>query len=94
MITGFSEKSLNTVWSLLYAEDDLEGTCDQKKKRESLQQPRTPAQQDADRARAQANSGKDNLSSSVRSQAAKKAAETRQRCKGVTAKPTTTSKTV
>jgi hypothetical protein len=87
MIAGFSEESLNAVWDLLYAEEDLEGTCDQKKRLKSVSKPRTPAQKEADKIRSQANRGKDQTSSTVRSNAAKKAAETRRRCKGLPANP-------
>ena len=86
-IDGFSKSSLELVTSMLYAEgqvNPLEGQCGQKKKREQQKQSRTPAQQDADRARAQANRGKNAVPSPARSEAAKKAAETRRRCAGTT----------
>jgi hypothetical protein len=93
-VSGFTAESLETVASLLYAEgqaNPLEGTCGQKKKRQAAAQPRTPAQQEADRARSQAQRGATQQSSAVRSEAAKKAAETRRRCKGggATTGPTT-----
>lgn len=81
-ISGFSSDALNAVSQMLYAENPLEGQCGQKAKREAAQKPRTPAQEAADQARAQARKGKDTMSSAVRSEAAKKAAETRSRCKG------------
>ena len=90
-IDGFSESSLKVVSNLLYAEgqeNPLEGQCGQKKKREAQNQPRTPAQEQADQQRAQANSGRDTVSSAVRSEAARKAAETRSRCKGGSPAPT------
>jgi hypothetical protein len=84
-IPGFTTQSLETVESLLYAEgqrNPYEGQCGQKKLREQAKQPRTPAQEQADRDRAQAQRGRSNVSSAVRSEAAKKAAETRKKCKG------------
>lgn len=65
------------------------GQCNQKKKRQQDKKTRTPAQQKADQKRAQ--SAKDNVDPSVRSEAAKKGAQTRARCKGKSsATPTTT----
>ena len=82
-MTGqFSKKSLDEVWELLYAEgweNPLEGQCNQKQKREANKQ-RTPAQRQADQKRGQQQQGQNNISSSVRSEAAKKAAETRKKC--------------
>lgn len=83
-IPGFSKEALLSVNQLLYAEgqdNPYEGQCGQKKLREQNQQPRTPAQKQADQTRSQALRGK-SVSSSNRSEAAKKAAETRRRCKG------------
>lgn len=57
------------------------GQCDQKKKREADKQQRTPAQEKADQARAQA--ARDNIDPQTRSEAAKKGAETRAKCKGL-----------
>lgn len=68
--------------------EDLLGECNQKQKREAKAQPRTQAQQQADQARSQALRGKDTISSGSRSAAAKKAAETRNRCKGNQKPPT------
>jgi hypothetical protein len=83
-MTGeFSKESLDEVRSLLYAEvreNPLEGQCNQKQKREANKQ-RTPAQRQADQQRGQQQQGQNNISSSVRSEAAKKAAETRKKCK-------------
>lgn len=87
IIPGFTPESLKIASSLLYAEgqqNPLEGQCGQKKKREQEKQPRTPAQETADRARAQANRGQDTVPSATRSEAAKKGAETRKKCKGGT----------
>jgi len=82
---NFSKEAWNSVQEMLYAENQaaqLEGTCGQKKKREAMGQPRTPAQEQADKQRAQQQRGRDTISSATRSEAAKKAAETRKRCKG------------
>ena len=87
---GFSKNSIDLVNEMLYAEgqpNPLEGQCNQKKRKESAAQPRTPAQQQADQLRAQANRGKDVVPSATRSAAAKKAAETRRRCKGLPSNP-------
>lgn len=96
-IPGFTQESLHAVSMLLYAEgqqNPLEGECGQAKKRKSMKQARTPAQQQADKARAQASSNKDVVPSAVRSEAAKKAAETRKRCKGASSAPPKPSKVV
>ncbi len=95
-ISGFAPEALEAVSSMLYAEgqkNPLAGECGQKKKREALKQPRTPAQAEADRARSQAQRGRTMQSSATRSEAAKKAAETRKRCRGgnSTTGPTTTT---
>jgi hypothetical protein len=82
---NFSEESLESVREMLYAEgqvDPLEGTCGQRKKREQNKTQRTPAQAQADKQRAQNQQGRDTIPAGVRSEAAKKAAETRRRCKG------------
>lgn len=84
-IDGFTPESLNAVSEMLYAEgqkNPLAGECGQKAKREAMRQPRTPAQEAADKLRAQQQKGKPRGSSATRSEAAKKAAETRKRCKG------------
>jgi hypothetical protein len=95
-ISGFTTEALEAVENLLYAEgqrNPLEGQCGQKKLREQAKKPRTPAQEAADQARAQAQRGRSNVSSATRSEAAKKAAETRKKCKGgaSTTGPTTTT---
>ena len=95
-ISGFSSEALEAVSTMLYAEgqaNPLAGECGQKAKREAMRQPRTPAQEAADRLRAQQQRGKPRGSSATRSEAAKKAAETRKRCKGggSTTGPTTTA---
>jgi len=89
-ISGFSEESLDLVQQMLYNENQknpLQGQCGQKKKREALQQPRSPAEQQADRERAMASRGKDSVGSAARSEAAKRAAQTRRRCKGLPDNP-------
>lgn len=83
-ISGFTPEALDAVAQMLYAENqvnELEGQCGQKKKRQAQAAPRTPAQQQADQVRAQANQGQDNIPSATRSEAAKKAAETRKKCR-------------
>ncbi len=85
-IPGFTTEALETVETLLYAEgqeNPYEGQCGQKKLREQRQRPRTPAQEQADQARSQALRGK-TAPSTNRSESARKAAETRRRCKGST----------
>jgi hypothetical protein len=92
MTGSFSDEALAQV-EAMFAEgqkNPLQGECNQKAKREAAKQPRTPLQAEADRARSQAQRGRTQQSSSVRSEAAKKAAETRKRCKGgSTTGPTT-----
>ena len=82
MIGHFSEQSLTEVQDLLFAEweNPYSGKCGQKKLREQNKKPRTPAQEQADLARGQALRGK--TRGGDRSAAARKAAETRKRCKG------------
>jgi hypothetical protein len=82
MTGNFSNESLGEVWDLLYAEsreNPLEGQCNQKQKRKNNKQ-RTPEQMEADQQKAQQQRGQNNVSSSVRSDAAKRAAETRKNC--------------
>ena len=82
MTGNFSKESLDEVRNLLYAEgwkNPLEGQCNQKQKREAKKQ-RTPAQMQADQKRGQQQRGQNTVSSSVRSEAARKAAETRKKC--------------
>ena len=90
-IDGYSKSSLELVNNMLYAEgqvNPMAGECGQKQKREQAKQPRTEAQAQADKTRSQSNQGRDNVSSGVRSEAARKAAATRARCKGASPKPT------
>jgi hypothetical protein len=84
MTGSFSEEALAQV-EAMFAEgqvNKLAGECGQKAKREAAKQPRTPAQAEADRARSQAARGATRQSSAVRSEAAKRAAETRKKCRG------------
>ena len=90
-ISGFTKDALEAVETLLYAEqgeNPYEGQCGQKKLREQDKQPRTPAQEQADQSRSQALRGR-SASGANRSEAAKKAAETRRQCKGQPSKPET-----
>jgi len=96
-ISGFSQESLDFVQQMLYNENQtnpLAGQCGQRKKRQAMHQLRTPAEKEADRARAQASKGKNNVGSAARSGAAKKAAETRRRCRGSKPSTPTNSTTV
>ncbi len=96
-ISGFAQDAVDRVNQMLYAEgqeNPLEGQCGQKEKREQQRKPRTPAQQQADQQRAQASTGKNRVPSATRSEAARRAAETRKRCKGSSpgkTSPTTTT---
>jgi len=84
-IPGFTTEALETVNSLLFAEGQVNpyaGKCGQKKLREQAAKPRTTAQQEADKARSAARQGKPAGGGANRSEAARKAAETRQKCKG------------
>jgi hypothetical protein len=83
-ISGFTPEALEAIDAMLYAERENKylGQCGQKKLREQDKTQRTPAQQAADQQRAAAQRGKNTINTAVRSEAAKKAAETRQRCKG------------
>jgi len=83
-ISGFNQDSLDIVETMLYNEHTNKylGKCGQKKLREQDKTQRTPAQQSADQQRAANQRGKNTVSSAVRSEASKKAAETRARCKG------------
>lgn len=96
-MTGhFSQEALEAV-SELFAEGQespLAGQCNQKEKRKAQAAPRTAAQEQADQARAQANRGQDNIPSATRSEAAKRAAETRKKCKGGSVTPTPSSPAV
>lgn len=83
---GFTTESLDAVAELLYAEtpNKLLGQCNQreKKKQQAAGMEKTPAQKAAIEARAASLRGKDNVDPSRRSEAAKRAAETRRRCRG------------
>jgi len=81
-VPGFTKEALTEVNDLLYSENKFLGKCGQKKLREQARGPRTPAQQQADQARRQALGGRPISANGNRSQAAKKAAQTRARCKG------------
>ena len=85
-MNGFTQESWEAISSMLFGENKLEGQCGQRKKREATKSQRSPAQRQADKARAQARQGRDTMSSATRSEAAKKAAATRAKCKG-TASP-------
>jgi len=90
-ISGFTQDALEMVETLLYAEgqeNPLEGTCGQKKAREAHKNQRTPGQLEGDQARSQALRGR-SQSGGNRSEAAKKAAQTRRQCKGLTSQPQT-----
>ena len=94
MTGSFSQEALAQVGAM-FAEgqvSSLAGECGQKAKREAMKQPRTPLQAEADRARSQAARGATRQSSATRSEAAKRAAETRKKCRGggTTTGPTTT----
>lgn len=85
-MTGhFSEKSLQFAENLL-------GKCNQKKLREQNKQPRTPEQEAADQSRSQALKGKPAATQgATRSEAARRAAETRRKCRGGSPSPTPTA---
>jgi hypothetical protein len=96
-VPGFSQEALDLVGEMLYAEgqtNPMLGKCGQKRLREQGRTPRTAAEEQADKARAQASQGKNSVPSSVRSEAAKKAAATRKRCRAGssnTSSPATTA---
>jgi hypothetical protein len=84
-IPGFSENALAAVNAMLYREGQdrpLEGQCNQEKKEQAKAEPRSPEEKKADTARAQASTGQDSVPAGTRSDAAKKAAETRSKCPG------------
>lgn len=94
-VPGFTPEALETVNSLLYAEagvNPLEGKCGQNKLREQAAKTRTPAQKQGDKNRAAARRGKP--AGGNRSEAAKKAAATKARCKGASGPQTPTPGTV
>jgi hypothetical protein len=83
-MTGhFSKEALEAVQEI-FAEgqkNPYEGKCGQRKLREQDKKPRSPEQIEGDRERAAALQGRPQAGAN-RSAAAKKAAETRKRCKG------------
>jgi hypothetical protein len=83
-ISGFTEEALAAVEELLYGEwrNKYAGQCGQKQLREQGKSQRTAAQQAGDAARADKMRGRNRMSGSTRSEAAKKAAATRQQCSG------------
>ena len=83
-ISGFSEESLAAVEELLFGEwkNKYAGQCGQKQLREQNKTQRTAAQQAGDQARAAKLRGRSRMSGSTRSEAARKAAETRKQCSG------------
>lgn len=88
-VGSFSDESLELAFDLIFAQgqnNPLAGQCGQKEKRERMQKPRTPAQEAADTARSTALTGKSRTGTN-RSEAAKKAAQTRKRCKGASSQP-------
>lgn len=93
-IPGFTNESLERVSDLLYAEtqNQFEGQCDQKRKKKQAteQKQKTPEQEKSIEQRAAALRGKDNVDPAKRSEAAKKAAETRRRCRGISGGATPT----
>lgn len=91
MIGSFSKEALAQVQAM-FAENQPnphEGECGQKKLREQNKTDRSPEEKQADADRAQANRGQDNVPSATRSEAAKKAAETKSKCKGNESVPKT-----
>ena len=83
-ISGFTEEALAAVEELLFGEwrNKFEGMCGQKQLREQNKTQRTAAQQAGDQARAAKLRGRSRMSGSTRSEAARKAAETRKQCTG------------
>ena len=83
-ISGFTEEALAEVEELLFGQwkNKYAGQCNQKQLREQNKTQRTAAQQAGDQARAAKLRGRSRMSGSTRSEAAKKAAATRQQCSG------------
>jgi hypothetical protein len=83
-ISGFTEEALAAVEELLFGEwkNKYAGQCGQKQLREQNKSQRTPAQQAGDAARADKMRGRNRMSGGTRSEAARKAAATRQQCSG------------
>lgn len=81
----FNEDAINKVNELFQerVHSPDEGKCNQKELREQRKAQRTPEQQQAAEERGAKMRGRNTVSSAVRSEAAKRAAETRKRCRGV-----------
>ena len=92
-VPGFTKEALTEVNDLLYSENKFLGQCGQKKLREQAKGPRTAGQEQADQARSQALKGRPIGANGNRSEAAKKAAETRARCKGISGSAPSTNNT-
>ena len=84
MIGHFSDEAVAAAEELLFGEwrNKFEGMCGQKQLREQNKTQRTAAQQAGDQARAAKLRGRSRMSGSTRSEAARKAAETRKQCSG------------
>jgi hypothetical protein len=82
-VPGFTEEALSAVHELLFEEskDRRLGVCGARSKDKVGQKPLTPAQEAAARARVGQPSP---VPDAVRSEAGRKAAETRKRCKSST----------
>lgn len=76
-----SRSDLKGMAAFEEVKDPLTGQCKQKEKREKRQQERSPDQQQADKERASEMAGKPVAPNADRQAAAKKAAETRKKCK-------------
>ena len=88
MVGTFSEHALAAVQEMLYAEgqvNPLEGECNQKAKRQAKAKTRSSAQEAADQKRAQ--TARAGVNRGNRSEAAKKAAATRAKCKSAQPNP-------
>ena len=80
-VPGFTEEALAEVNDMLdFSTNPYLGQCGQRKLREQHKLNRTPEELAGDQARSQKLSG--HTPSGNRSEAAKKAAETRKRCRG------------
>lgn len=94
MVGTFSEQALAKVEAMFAEgqENKFQGECNQREKRKAQAKPRTPLQEQADKLRSQQQLGKNTQSPSVRSEAAKKGAATRARCKGGGSTTSTTTR--
>lgn len=82
-LSGFSQDSLDKArWLFQEGHTPDEGKCNQKRLREQRRNQMSPEQRQAAQERGQNQRGRDNVPSATRSEAAKRAAETRKRCKG------------